>query len=123
MVEYQRDLFDNLPPPLPPASSPADPDTSRQAEEEHTKAGTRRRNLDRVLALVRGRPGSTAVELWHGQKDEPGAVGRHEVSRRLADLAHAGLVRQGKARPCWIRERSMVTWWPAGGGTGEGKAG
>lgn len=85
---------------------PSDPKTSHCAAEAVTANGTRQRNLDAVLWLVRRFPEATAVELWSVQR----VLDRHEISRRLADLKNLGLVVQGTARRCEVKHTSMVTW-------------
>jgi hypothetical protein len=91
-----------------------DPATSAEAADRVTRSGARKANAERVLALVVATPGLTAVELWHAQKDAAGAMGRHEVSRRAADLMRKGRVRQGPPRACSVAGTNQVTWWPAG---------
>lgn len=99
---------------LPPATARTDPATSAEAEARHTASGARQAHCNRVLALVRNRPGSTSVELWQAQAWQPGCLDRHEVSRRLADLRHKGQVRQGDARECRVNGTRMVTWIEVG---------
>lgn len=110
-----RTLFDDL----PAAAATADPETSHAAADRFTASGARGANCRRVLSLVDARPGATSVELWDAQLGAADPLDRHEVSRRLADLKNAGLVRQGPARQCRVRGRGkeMVTWWPVEGGT------
>ncbi len=112
-------LFDDLPAPpvgpygpLPrgPLASPADPVTSVDAGERHLKSGKLGANCKVALELVRLYPGKTAVELFNAQGDM-GSMNRHEMSRRLADLKNAGLVKHGPARACEFAPHStMVTW-------------
>ncbi len=116
--DHQPDLFGPAPtagayglPPPHMLSAAADPATSSAAAQEHVQRGRRGANASRVLALVRSQPGSTSVELYTSQMVEAGRLDRHEISRRLADLATAGLVRQGTARTCRIAGRAMMTWW------------
>jgi hypothetical protein len=40
----------------------------------------------------------------------PALCDRHEVSRRLADLAHKGLIARGEPRRCSVNGTEMVTW-------------
>lgn len=98
------DLTDN------PLAAAADPATSHEAAGRLCRSGRRRRNAERVLALVRRLPGSTSVMLWHAQRDDPDAMDRHEVSRRLADLEHAALVRKCGERACAVKGTRMVGW-------------
>jgi hypothetical protein len=93
-----------------PLAANADPTTSHDAADRHTASGRRGAHCDRVLALVRAHPGSTSVELYEAQEGE--GLDRHEVSRRLSDLMHAGKVRQGHKRPCRVKGVEMVTWHP-----------
>lgn len=100
----------------------ADPDASYEAAAQHVRSGRAQRNRDLVLRLVcrecRWQP-MTAVELWVTQKDEPDALSRHEVSRRLPDLEKQALVRKAldrfgklKQRMCRINRTSMCVWEP-----------
>ncbi|MDX1494169.1 MAG: hypothetical protein R3253_08930 [Longimicrobiales bacterium] len=70
-----------------------DPATSREAAELHSESGRRETNATRVLRLVARSPG-TATEIFGRQS----ALTLTEVRRRLTDLHHADLVRQGEKR-------------------------
>jgi len=84
-----------------------DPDTSRAAarrvESDGSAIGQRRACLDEV----RKHPGKTAAEIAE-------AVGleRHVPSRRLPELRHASLVRNGPSRVCEIMGTRAMTWIP-----------
>lgn len=118
----QGDLFDRhgsaAAAALPAAARATDAASSHAAAARHTASGRRGVNMLRVLALVAAAPGATSVELYEaGVAAARGtlapALDRHEVSRRLADLEDAGLVRRGAPRACRVRGSVMLTWWPA----------
>jgi predicted HTH transcriptional regulator len=96
-----------------PLASPADPMTSIDAGEAHAKNGRLSSNCKVALQLVILYPGMTAVELFNAQGDA-GAMQRHEMSRRLADLKNAGLVKQGEPRVCEFAGTKQVTWYLSG---------
>lgn len=99
----QPTLFDN------PIAASADPRTSHHSAERVTRTGKRAAHAEHVLKLVRLHPDSTAVELFASQS-APALCDRHEVSRRLADLAHKGLIARGEPRRCSVNGTEMVTW-------------
>lgn len=88
-----------------PAARSTDPETSHEAARRVTESGVRQGHAERVLAAVRAHPGMTSRELAG-----PTGLERHEVARRLADLANAGLVEQQDARPCSVGRGRAVTW-------------
>ncbi len=96
-----------------PLASPADPVTSIDAGEQHAKSGRLSSNCKVALQLVTLYPGKTAVELFNCQGDL-GSMQRHEMSRRLADLKNAGLVKQGDPRVCEFAGTKQVTWYLSG---------
>jgi hypothetical protein len=105
-------LMEPSPQPLPdPGARHSDPDTSREAARQAKRSGRQHRHAAVVLDLVRRNPGSTSGELWEASN---GQLERHEVSRRLADVCRAGLVRQGVARVCRVKGTKMVTWEAVG---------
>ena len=89
-----------------PASRSTDPETSRLAEEMINQAGTRFNHQQRVGRMVKLCPGKTAAELGALT-----ALGQHEASRRLADIAGI-TVEKGERRRCTVKGTQMVTWWP-----------
>ena len=91
-----------------PISRTSDPDTSAEAAHAVTASGKRSRNAEIVLALVKQYPGCTAVEL---QRKPGHELDRHEVSRRLADLATRGYVYKGAQRACQVNGTQMVVWF------------
>ncbi|MDE2100900.1 MAG: winged helix-turn-helix domain-containing protein [Patescibacteria group bacterium] len=97
----QSDLFSFI-----PIAANQDPETSHESARRVNASGSRKAHARMVLELVRLHPGSTSCELHAAQY----VLDRHEVSRRLSDLLHAGLVRQETARPCRIKGTRMVTW-------------
>lgn len=103
-----RTLFDPA-----PLAATADPDTSHASAREHVASGAQGEHCRRVLELVRMAPGSTYVELWEGQSGRQ-ILRDVEIMRRLNDLRHAGLVRQGPPRTCRVKGTKMVVWLPVG---------
>jgi len=81
----------------------SDPDTSREAAEGHES----KRKTDAVMVLdaVRALPGRTSTEL---AREIPLTL--YAVRRRLTDLMHKNLIRQGEPV---VRggERKAITWW------------
>lgn len=82
------------------------PLTERVAAAAITESGQRETQVVQVAAYVAKHPGVTALGVAAALK-----LDRYQVSRRLADAAHAGLVHKGDAV---IREvlRPQMTWWP-----------
>lgn len=111
-----------------PASRQADPRTSHQAESKLRKSGEMGAQQKRVLEAVRRWPGRTAVELaallsreeGHAEHTAQGVKTRYMVSRRIAELAKADLVRRGKPRICEINRSSQNTYYPASRGDTHG---
>lgn len=95
----------------------SDPETSRLAEEQITKDGSRARACAEALALVQAQPGWTAneYEAFIGVSD-----GR--IRKRLTDLEKLGLVRRGEARTSAITRKLNQTWWPVTWGKGNERA-
>jgi len=86
-----------------PRAATADPETSHQAAETAESSGLIARQAAQVLAALRETPGFTTAELarYHN-------LDRYMVARRMADLKHAGLVREGEPRRCTVgRGRAM----------------
>lgn len=111
-MNRQPRLFDLSSPDMPAIAHTGDPATSHAAAEAVTESGRRDRHCAIVLGLVRRYPGRTAVELWRLCADDERAalVEMQSVRRRLTDLHHRGLVRQGSERACTVRGSRMVTW-------------
>ena len=105
-----------------PIAADADPATSHEAAALVTKSGRRRRNADLVLRILRRQSSpATGHEIWDSASPaEQTELGHYsEIYRRLNDLRHAGLVRQGEARKCRIKKTLMMVWMttqgPGGG--------
>ena len=81
-----------------------DPATSHAAAHSITKGGKRQRRRDQVLACVQLTPGQNAYEVAQN-------TGYVNAWKRLSELLHDGLVRQGPARlaPTGV---SQLTWFP-----------
>lgn len=103
---HQLSMFDGSDHLAEPLARKTDPETSHEAAREHRKSGKLTQSMSDVLAAVRKYGGLTAVELALQS-----CLDRYEVSRRLADLRHAGLVRWGGSRVCEVNKRKMETWW------------
>jgi hypothetical protein len=92
----------------------ADPQSSHEAAEKVSKSAKAALHREIALAIVMAHPGHTGMELWElatpEQKQELGD--HHELYRKLSDIRHQNLVRQGDARPCRIKASRMVTWFP-----------
>ena len=102
---HQADLFSM--PPTPRLSRRNDPATSHTAAERLRASGKLNAQRQRVLDAPTRWPGSTAVELAsHSGLD------RYAVSRRLPDLAQAGLVRRMAPRVCRVNGSAQTTRWP-----------
>lgn len=69
------------------------------------------RQCQEVLAALKGADGSTSDELANAAA----GLNRYATARRLSDLRHQGLVRQGEARLSKVSKRLCVTWWVQGG--------
>lgn len=95
--------------PSVPIAADGDPVSSHAAGDRHTASGARGRNCQAVLALVREHPGLTAKEL-HAAQGPDGDLERHEISRRLSDLWHAGEVDKGPMRDCTVGRGMALTW-------------
>jgi hypothetical protein len=110
----QLSLFD-VPVPVKPKPAPAplpashrtDPPTSKEAARNFRDSGRLGLHQQIVLQAVREHPGSTHSELAEGT-----VLDWLQTARRLSELAKAGLVRQGEARPCRIKGSRCTTWWP-----------
>lgn len=112
------DLFGSQAMPAP-RSRRTDPDTSHIAAERHSEA--LKGQAAQILRLIERWPGSTACELaklWRSPMDFGSR--RVAVSRRTADLEHAGRVRKGAARVCSVKGSKQVTWHPADFGGAHG---
>ncbi len=83
------------------------PVTSAAAHADHEASGDAATNRVQVWNLVVANPGCTAVEL-----SKLTTVDRIEISRRLPELAEAGVIRRGEVRKCKVNNRLMTTWWP-----------
>ncbi len=86
-------------------SRSSDPESSHLAGESITQSGNRQTQCDAVLDVVSKTPNSTARELAEYYN-----IDRYMVSRRLADLCNANLVRKAKSRICDIGNRLSCTW-------------
>lgn len=86
-----------------PMASDKDPVTSHIAAQHARKFQDAQ--AQKVLEALRRANGSTSDELAQE------GLSRYAVARRLSDLRHAGLVRQGEARVSKVSKRLCVTWW------------
>ena len=89
----------------PPNYRKSDPLSSMLAGDEVTNNGVRQNQCDAVFEAVQKSPRRTARELA-----EEFGIDRYAVSRRLADLAHQGLIRKSSSRTCEIGKRLSCTW-------------
>jgi hypothetical protein len=91
-----------------PLSRAADPQSSREAEDEAVESGLVAGHERLIVAAVRARPGQTGDEI--GQ-----AVGltNVQVLRRTRAMEKKGVIRRGDQRPSRVTGRPGVTWWPA----------
>lgn len=88
-----------------PIARASDPRTSHLSAREVTESGTRERQLDRCLELVKRYPLSTSAELA-----KFGKIDRYIAGRRLPELMEGKLVMQRAARYCTVSGRKAVTW-------------
>lgn len=103
-MSAQLDLLSDV-----PIARRHDPSTSHEAAEHVTKNGSRARQQNAVMSLVRAMPGRTSAEL----ADHPAIpVDRWTAARRLPELRAAGLVRNGEKRVCGVTGLKALTWWP-----------
>ena len=86
----------------------SDPVTSHIAAETVQKTGKRSRNQGIALELVRRYPGRTACEL----SQLTDQMERHEMSRRLPEVAAQGLIHKGARRKSRATGNPAVTWHP-----------
>lgn len=91
------------------ATAAGDPETSAVAERQHTASGARSRQALATLALVRRYPGRTACEL-HAEQGQDGELTRSAISRRMADLQHAKMVRVAGRRICSVAGTWQSIW-------------
>lgn len=109
-------LFDS------PASHTGDPVTSFIAEEKVTKNGTRQKQCQEVLGVLKRHNGRTSAEMGEILDD------RYLPARRLPDLRSKGFVRNCKdgcsmavciggecpnvnTRFCAASKSQCITWW------------
>ena len=92
-----------------PASRPANPATSFEAEAAITTDGTRETHAQILLAIVKSSPGLTTGEI--GEQSD---LGQMATRKRLSDLKNQGLVYQGQPRIWEATGRRHSTWWPVG---------
>lgn len=90
-----------------PHSRNADPLSSHLAGDELTASGSRAKQIDFVVGLVKGNQGKTSREL----ADISGAD-RYMIARRLPEAEGIHL-KKGDMRTCSIAGRKAVTWWMA----------
>ena len=91
-----------------PVSRKTDPSSSRSAEAEINRTGSRRAQQEKIFEHVRRWPGHTSLEMSRYLN-----LDRYQIARRLSDLKNAGLVYQGDVKKCDIGGRDAVTWFPA----------
>ena len=99
VLEGQIDMF--------PAARRTDPKTSKQAADDVTVSGQRRRDVDRVAEAVRAHKGSTARELANFAK-----LDYEMVHKRLPDAERLGLLFRAGDRRCSRTQKKAVLWWP-----------
>lgn len=87
-----------------------DPETSHEAAEHITKSGSRARQQNAVLDLVKRFPGMTSAELAVKSELEDGGLDRATTARRLPELRKARLVKNGWDRVCTATGRKGMTW-------------
>lgn len=92
-----------------PAARATDPETSRQAETEHTASGARAAQQQLAAQAVRSYPGLTSLEL-----SKRTSMDRYVLARRLPECETGRAVRKGQARRCAVSGKTAVTWWPVG---------
>ena len=84
----------------------SDPMTSHLAAAEHELSGKAATHRELCLKAVRKYPGLTSFEIDN-------ALGVNEVAhRRLPELRKMGLIKNGLARKCRIKNTMCMTWWP-----------
>ena len=89
---------------LPPVSHKDDPQTSKDAERQHTDSGKRATHIELVRTYVKMHPGQSATMI--AARMIPGALTLTEVRRRLSDLKSRRLIyNEGQSG----RES---LWWP-----------
>lgn len=81
-----------------------DPPTSAMAGHDVETAGQARRQRTMCLATVVQTPGQTAREI----EDQLGI----KAHKRLPELRHCGLVRNGPSRRCAVTGKLAMTWHP-----------
>lgn len=89
------------------AARSTDPATSHEAADFITRDGSRARQQNRAVEIVRSKPGHTSNEL----ADLCG-LDRYMLARRLPECESAGAVHKGAPRVCKISGRKAVTWHP-----------
>ena len=90
-----------------PVSRKTDPASSKAAEAEINRTGSRRAQQEIILEYVRQSPGDTSLEM-----SDKLCLDRYQIARRLADLKNAGFVYQADIRKCSVSGRDAVTWYP-----------
>lgn len=91
--------------PLPPVSHTHDPATSKEAEADINKTGTRVRDIELVMGLVTAHPGHTSTELA-----DIGHLTLYKVRRRLSDLKNQGRIFYG-GKVKRGGQRAAMTWY------------
>ena len=89
------------------AARNTDPATSHEAADFIVRDGSRARQQNRTVEIVRNCPGHTSNEL----ADLCG-LDRYMLARRLPECESAGAVHKGASRLCSISGRKAVTWHP-----------
>lgn len=107
-METQLDLLSHA-----PIARRHDPDTSHEAAEHVTKNGTRARQQQAVLDLVRRFPGHTSAELAIKSELAGGDIDRWTAARRLPELRSTWIVKNGEPRECGVTGRRALVWYPA----------
>jgi len=97
-----------------PASHSRDPSSSHEAEARINKSGKRKRNQDKVLAMVKRNEGYTAAEIASRENPDKSEAEvkliAMEIRRRCSDMNHIRVF-QGAERRCDVAGTSAVVWY------------
>lgn len=95
-----------------PAARNTDPESSHIAADRITSSGKRETHQRQILDLLRRCDGRTSAELAAlAQREGMVHLDRHEVARRLPELATAGAVRRGAQVTCRENGTKATSWW------------
>jgi len=89
----------------PPLSRTTDPIGSFEAADKHFRTGTQWQHFKIIYTALKDHPGSTSKELTrHCSLD------RHQIARRLPEMARMNLVEKGPSRICEMGGTRALTW-------------